>query len=83
MMTAFQTSALDKIRHIGGLIFWSDDRWLDKHGQRVFVPSFDFKTEGFIGRPTIDALIDAGKLYHRQGNEYALTASALPEQKAA
>lgn len=72
-LTAFQRNALDAIRHVGGSIFYESDKsWTDKHGQRVFVPAGDFRTEGFIGWPTIRALMDEGKLVRRQGNEYAL-----------
>ena len=84
--TAFQANAIDKIRHIGGSIFYASDRsWQDKHGTRVVVPAGDFKTEGRVGWPTIRALMDGGKLYHRAGNEYALTADAHSKsaQKAA
>lgn len=75
-MTDFQRNALDKVRHIGGSIFYSPDKseFQDKHGQRVIVPAADFRTEGFVGWPTIRALMDIGKLAHRQGNEYALAA---------
>jgi len=75
--TAFQRNALDKIRHLGGSIFYADDKsWRDMHGHKVLVPSFDLKTEGFIGWPTITALMAEGSLYHRGGAHYAVTNAA-------
>ncbi len=73
-ITEFQTAALDKIRHIGGSIFYATNKsWTDKHGVRVTVPAADFRTEGFIGWPTIKALMAAECLTLRAGNEYAIT----------
>lgn len=76
-LTDFQKSAVDKIKHIGGSIYYASDRkWTDSHGARVHVPAADFKTEGFIGFPTITALVDAQLLYWIGGNEYALAGKA-------
>lgn len=75
-LTAFQKQAVDKIRHAGGKVFYATDQsWRDVWDQRFSVPAADRKTEGFIGWPTIKALIDADLLANRQGNEYALTGS--------
>jgi hypothetical protein len=83
-MTAFQRNAVNKIHHIGGSIYYATDkRWVDSHGERVFVPAFDLKTEGFIGWPTIRELISEGALYHREGNEYSLTYVASKAKRAA
>lgn len=80
-LSDFQRAALGKIRHIGGSIFYaSDKRWTDMHGHRVSVPSNDFRTEGFIGWPTVNALMAAEALYLKRGNEYALT-SRVPDSK--
>lgn len=73
-ITPFQNAALNKIRHVGGSIFYATNKsWTDKHGVRLTVPAADFRTEGFIGWPTIKALVAAERLTLRGGNEYAIT----------
>ncbi len=73
-LTAFQSAAADKIRRLGGSIYYRDDKsFRDGHGARVSVPDANFKTEGFIGWPTIKALVDDGTMRGPlDGSKYVL-----------
>lgn len=63
MLTQFQMNALTRIVMYGGAIYYNDDKsWCTKNGYRIMVPSEDGKTEGFIGLPTIQALLNEGML---------------------
>lgn len=86
-MTEFEMNALVKIKHVGGSIYFeaapeeagksaAAGSFVDQHGQKVFVPSPGFKTEGVIGWPTVQSLMQQEKLYHRSGNQYSLTKGA-------
>lgn len=75
-LTAFQQQAIKQIGGAGGSIFYKPDRsWVDEGGDRILVPAPD-ATVGFIGWPTITALMTAGALVNKRGNEYALTKAA-------
>jgi hypothetical protein len=87
-MTDFQKAAVDKIRHMGGAIFFtagegSRGEWRSFAGSPVLVPSSDFKTEGRLGWPTVQALLNEKALYHKGGNEYRLTGDASELARAA
>lgn len=75
-LTEFQRQAINQIGRVGGSIFYATNRsWIDDDGNRVLVPAAD-QTVGFIGWPTINALMVAGALVNKRGNEYALTRAA-------